>query len=48
MRLESATSSRLSKRLAPIVIERVADDNIPESIKRINYLFFDRPDEFES
>jgi TIR domain len=39
--------ARLNKRLAPIVLERVSDDRIPEAIAKINYLFFDRPDDFE-
>jgi hypothetical protein len=39
--------ANLSKRLAPIVFEHVADDRIPEAIAKINYLFFDQPDDFE-
>jgi len=39
---------KLNKRLAPIVRERVADDRIPEVIAKINYLFFDQSDDFES
>src|SRR5271165_572018 len=31
----------LNKRLAPIVLERVPDDHIPEAVAKINYLFFD-------
>jgi TIR domain len=38
----------LNKRLAPIVLERVSDDSVPESIAKINYLFFDEPNDFES
>jgi len=38
----------LNKRLAPIVLERVADDGIPEGIAKINYLFFDPPNDFNS
>lgn len=38
----------LNKRLAPIVLERVADDGIPEGIARINYLFFDPPNDFDA
>jgi hypothetical protein len=33
--------AKLNKRLAPIVLERVSDDRIPEAITKINYLFFD-------
>ncbi|PWB90468.1 hypothetical protein C5688_10745 [Methylocystis sp. MitZ-2018] len=36
-----------SKRLAPIVLERVADDQIPPNISRLNYVFFDAPHDFE-
>ena len=38
----------LNKRLAPIVIERVSDDRIPEAIAKINYLFFDRTEDFDA
>jgi TIR domain len=38
----------LNKRLAPIVLERVPDDRIPEAIAKINYLFFDPPNDFEA
>ncbi|UGY19615.1 toll/interleukin-1 receptor domain-containing protein [Bradyrhizobium septentrionale] len=38
----------LNKRLAPIVLERVSDDRIPEAIARINYLFFDKADDFDA
>jgi len=37
----------LNKRLAPIVIERVPDDRIPEAVSKINYLFLDDPAGFE-
>src|SRR5258708_4472657 len=40
--------AHLNKRLAPIVLERVSDDRIPEAIAKINYLFFDPPNDFES
>jgi hypothetical protein len=40
--------ANLNKRLAPIVVERVADDRIPEAISKVNYLFFDSPNEFEA
>lgn len=38
----------LNKRLAPVVLDRVPDDKIPESITQINYLFFDPPNDFET
>lgn len=37
----------LNKRLAPIVLERVPDDRIPEAIAKINHIFFDPPNDFE-
>jgi hypothetical protein len=45
---EVAQVAALNKRLAPIVLERVPDDRIPEIISKINYLFFDAPDDFEA
>jgi hypothetical protein len=38
----------LDKRLAPVVLERVGNDKIPTDITRINYLFFDLPNDFEA
>jgi TIR domain len=38
----------LGKRLAPIVLERVPDDHIPEAIAKINYIYFDEPEKFEA
>jgi TIR domain-containing protein len=43
--IEQVTS--LNKRLAPIVLERVPDDRIPAAAAKINYVYFDRPEEFE-
>jgi WD40 repeat protein len=40
--------ARFNKRLAPIVLERVPDDRIPESVTKINYLFFDEPEAIEA
>jgi hypothetical protein len=40
--------SDLKKRLAPVVLERVPDDRIPEAIAKINYLFFDPPNDFHT
>jgi TIR domain len=39
--------ANLNKRLAPIVFEQVANDRIPDAIAKINYVFFDRPDDFD-
>jgi hypothetical protein len=39
--------AQLNKRLAPVVLERVDDDRIPEAIAKINYLFFDPPNDFD-
>jgi TIR domain len=38
----------LNKRLAPIVLEHVSDDRIPEAITKINYLFFDTINDFDA
>ena len=40
--------ANLNKRLAPIVLNRVPDDRIPAQIARINYLFFDEPNDFQA
>lgn len=37
-----------NKRLAPVVIERVPDDRIPQQIAKINYLYFDGIEAFEA
>lgn len=39
--------AQLNKRLAPVVLERVDDDRIPEVVAKINYLFFDPPNDFD-
>jgi hypothetical protein len=39
---------KLKKRLAPILLERVPDDRIPENISKINYLLFDDEKEFHA
>lgn len=36
-----------NKRLAPVVLAKVPDDRIPESISRLNYIPFDPPNDFE-
>ena len=40
--------AHLSKRVAPIVIERVSNTLVPEAISRINYIFFDGPEDFDA
>jgi WD40 repeat protein len=47
-RWEVEQMAALDKRLAPIVLERVADDKIPAAITKINYLFFDPPNDFDT
>jgi hypothetical protein len=37
---EVAQTARLSKRLLPIVWQVVPDDQVPEQLKRLNYIFF--------
>ena len=37
----------MSKRLAPVVLELVDNDKIPPAITKINYLFFNPPNDFE-
>ncbi len=39
---------QLNKRLAPVVLEPVPNDKIPETLSQINYLFFDHAQEFET
>src|SRR5277367_3925981 len=44
--VEYATS--LNKRFAPIVCRRVAEDATPEALRRLNFIFFDDPAQFEA
>jgi hypothetical protein len=37
----------LKKRLAPIILERVPNYRVPDSISKINYLFFDEEEAFQ-
>jgi WD40 repeat protein len=37
----------LNKRLAPVVLRRAADSDIPASLARLNFVFFDDPATFE-
>lgn len=45
---EIAYASTLNKRLAPIVGREVEDDEIPEPLRRLNFIFFDDPTKFDS
>ena len=38
----------LNKRFAPIVCRRVEDDVTPEPLRRLNFMFFDDPTQFEA
>src|ERR1700741_809460 len=38
---EVAFAASLNKRFAPIVIRRVDDKQVPESLARLNFIFFD-------
>jgi TIR domain len=44
---EVSQVAALNKRLAPIILERVDDDRVPDEIAKINYLFFDPPNDFD-
>jgi hypothetical protein len=44
---ELAQATVLNKRLAPVVLEPVADDKIPAELAKIQYLFFNPPNDFE-
>src|ERR1700733_7008465 len=41
-------AASLNKRLAPIVCRRAADDVVPEPLRRLNFIFFDEPTQFEA
>jgi formylglycine-generating enzyme required for sulfatase activity len=43
---EVAYAASLNKRFAPIVCRRVEDSAVPEALRRLNFIFFDRPDVF--
>ena len=38
----------LNKRFAPIVCRRVGDGAVPEALRRLNFIFFDDPAQFEA
>ena len=45
---EVAHAASLNKRFAPIVCQRVADSAVPESLRRLNFIFFDDQARFEA
>jgi hypothetical protein len=45
---EVAYAASLNKRLAPIVCRRVTDYALPDPLRRLNFIFFDEPTQFES
>ena len=47
-RREVAHAASLNKRFAPIVCRRVEDDTVPEALRRLNFIFFEEPAQFEA
>lgn len=45
---EVAHAASLNKRFAPIVCRRVEDAAVPEALRRLNFIFFDDPEQFKS
>jgi hypothetical protein len=45
---EVAYAASLNKRFAPIVYRRVPDSAVPETLRRLNFVFFDDPAQFEA
>ena len=45
---EVAHGAALNKRFAPIVCRRVDDAVVPEPLRRLNFIFFDEPERFET
>src|SRR3984957_17846355 len=41
-------AASLNKRFAPIVCRRAADDATPEALRRLNFIFFDDPAQFDA
>jgi WD40 repeat protein len=41
-------AASLNKRFAPIVCRRVEDSAVPETLRRLNFVFFDDPERFEA
>lgn len=40
--------AKLNKRLAPVILKRVPEDRVPPELSKINYLYFDPPNDFET
>src|SRR5919204_1404316 len=45
---EVTHAASLNKRFAPIVCQRVEDGAVPEALRRLNFIFFDDPGQFEA
>jgi formylglycine-generating enzyme required for sulfatase activity len=45
---EVAHAASLNKRFAPIVCHRVDDAAVPDMLRRLNFIFFDEPEQFEA
>lgn len=45
---EVAHATSLNKRFAPIVCRRVEDSAVPEALRRLNFIFLDDPEQFET
>jgi formylglycine-generating enzyme required for sulfatase activity len=45
---EVAYAASLNKRFAPIVCGRVEDTAVPEALRRLNFIFFDDPERFDT
>ena len=48
MRRQMARAANLNKRLAPIVCRSVENSELPEMMRRLNFIFFDEPGRFEA
>ncbi len=45
---EVAQAAAFNKRFAPIVCRRVDDSAVPDALRRLNFIFFDDPDRFDT
>jgi TIR domain-containing protein len=45
---EVAYAASLNKRFAPIVYRQVENSAVPEALRRLNFIFFDDPSQFEA
>jgi hypothetical protein len=45
---EVTHAAALSKRFAPVVWRQVDAQSVPDALSRLNYIYFDEPDQFES